>query len=382
MRKNVSTSTIDQFFALVRASLWQVPADYAVFKNCQVDWGAIGELSRQQTVVSLVFNGAMSLPQELYPPKEWLYMAYSGYERNRRIHFLLDKCVAEATKKLKESGIGSVLLKGQAYARYYPEAQLRQCGDIDLYVGDSNYLSAYNLSREFGWEEKEKFGVDGKHHICSFGNVTVELHRVAGQMWNKSDDRKFQDWSRRQLSSGLRNISIGGEEIQIPGPVFDVIFVFIHLYNHFLFRGIGLRQICDWALILHANCRDIDCVELEKLLKDFRLFDAWKSFTPIAVERLGLPEEECPFYSSEYGKKSERILSFILKDGNFGRYADDKFKLPDGYIRRKVYCFRWISKNLFSRFFIDPQNVMMCYLDFICKGMKRLGCELLKGTDR
>ncbi|MDE6638110.1 MAG: nucleotidyltransferase family protein, partial [Muribaculaceae bacterium] len=153
MNTSISTST-KQLLALVRASLWQEPADVTLFSK-DVDWQKIGKLALQQTVGILAFEAALSLPANFRPPKEWIRKALAFIETNRRTHILVDRSAAEVVCKLKGVGIDSILLKGQAYARVYPRPEMRQCGDIDLYVGESNYLSAYEAVKEFGWKRED-----------------------------------------------------------------------------------------------------------------------------------------------------------------------------------------------------------------------------------
>lgn len=378
----ISAPLTRQFLALVRATLWQRSVDCRLFSDYTVDWEAIGKLSLQQTVGNLVIKGAMSLPPELLPPKAWLRYGYSFLERNRRTHLLLDSCVAEAVKHLKEEGIKAILLKGQAYARYYPQSDLRQCGDIDLYVGERNYFPAYKAACKFGWESTEKFIPDSKHYGCALRGTRIELHRLAGRFPTRSVNDRFQKWSQCQLSANERNVSIGGEKIPLPPPIFDIIFVFMHLYLHFINGGIGLRHVCDWVLLLHAYSGDIDRHELEARLKDFRLLKPWCLFTPIAVEHLGLPESECPFYRPQYRKEADKILSFILKEGNFGRYATEGSRRPKGYLKGKLYSFRRHSKKMFSCLSIDPDTVLRHYSSFLFKGTKIVLTDILKKTDR
>ncbi|MDE5877693.1 MAG: nucleotidyltransferase family protein [Muribaculaceae bacterium] len=374
----ISAPLTRQFLELVRATMWQTPVDCRLFRDYTVDWEAIGKLSLQQTVGNLVIEGAMSLPPELMPPKEWLRYGYSFIERNRRTHLILDSCVAEAVRLLQETGIKAILLKGQAYARCYPQSDLRQCGDIDLYVGESNYLPAYKAACKLGWESSEKFIPDSKHYGCTLRGIRIELHRLAGRFPSHSVNRRFQEWSRRQLSAGERSVIIGGEEIPLPTPIFDVIFVFMHLYLHFINGGIGLRHICDWVLLLHTHSDNINRQELRKCLKDFRLLKAWCLFTPIAVEQLGVPQSECPFYSAEYRKKSNKIFSFILRGGNFGRYGSEGSGRPEGYLKGKLYSLRRHSKKMLSYLSIDPNTVIRHYSNFLFKGTKIVLTDILK----
>ena len=295
----------------------------------------------------------------------------------------MDGCVAEAFRRLKDAGVTPVLLKGQAYSRHYPQSSLRQCGDIDIYVGESNYYPAYEAACRFGWESKEKFVPDVKHYGCYLRNVRIELHRLAGKFPSRSVNSRFQEWSRRQLLSGLNSTVIEGEEIQLPTPVFDVVFVFMHLYLHFMNSGIGLRHICDWVMLLHAHSEVLDRQELKARLEDFRLLKAWRLFTPIAVEQLGLPETECPFYSPQYRKKSTKIFAFILKEGNFGKYTSDSCtRRPDGYLSGKLYSFRRHSNKMLSCLPLDPVTITGCYGNFLFKGVRATFKDMLNRMNK
>lgn len=366
-----------QLMSLVRQSLWSIPVERNLYIDFPVGWDAIGRMAMEQTVGILVFEAALSLPEDLLPPKEWIRKAYAIIERNRRTHSLLDQCVVEVVSKLKGVGIEPLLLKGQAYARAYPSPTFRQCGDIDIYVGNENYYTAYQAVNRFGWECEKKFIDEAKHYGCKLNGVRIELHRLAGILPTYDANRKFQDWSRKQLSLNQTVIEIGGKMISVPSPIFTVIFVFMHMYLHFLNGGIGLRHVCDWIMLLHAFHKEIDLNELKKLLKEFRLLRGWCLFTPIAVDYLGLPKSECPFYTDQYSKQSHLILSSILKEGNFGRASRDKSKRPEGYLAGKIHSFRMNSIRLKSKVKIDPHIILLSYNSYILRGLKRVLEDLL-----
>lgn len=365
-----NSDTVRLLFALIKSSLWQTPLEGLPFNVSSIAWDEIGKLATQQTVGGLVFKAAFSLPSELRPPKDWIFKTYSFMERNRHTHTLLDKTAAEVSEKLKNVGILSVLLKGQAYARAYPDPALRQCGDIDLYVGEEFYQKAYEASKRFGWKSEEKFNIDAKHYGCSLNGVRIELHKIAGQLPFKNADKHFQTWSRQELQEEGNTLLMNNMRILVPTPIFDVVFVFLHMYHHFINGGIGLRQLCDWTMLLHSHAKEIDNAELKRLLEDFKLLKAWKRFAPIAVEYLGLPESECPCYSKKYLKEADKILSFILKEGNFGRAIRSKKKRPNGYWAGKLYSFQLITSRHYSKLFIDPQIVMRSYVKFLGWGIR------------
>ena len=367
-----------QLLDLVRASLWQRPAEASLFATDSVDWQEIAQNALQQTVGSLVLEGALSLPQALQPPKEWIKRALAFLETTRRTQIQVDRCAAEAISRLQNEGIEPIMLKGQAYARAYPRPDMRQCGDIDLYVGEFHYLQAYSVVQKLGWETDEIFNPEAKHYGCRLNGIRIELHRIAGQLSPRSIDSRFQQWTLDQLSSSRRIISVAGKDIPVPTPAFDIVFVFLHFYLHFLNGGIGLRHICDWTMLLHKHAKEIDIKELERNLKDFRLMRGWKLFAPIAVDHLGLPESECPFYSRRYAGISEKILSTILREGNFGRARQSKTKRPKGYFAGKLYSFRLHSMNQIKKFRIDPNTISRSYSSYVIKGITRVIKDLMK----
>ena len=371
MNHTISLSE-QQLLTLVKASLWQRPADETVFSKEAIDWQKISQLALEQTVGILTFEAVLSLSPNLRPSKEWIHKAFAFIERNRRTHVLLDRCVAESVEKLRDEGIDTVLLKGQAYARAYPRPDMRQCGDIDLYVGEDSYLPAYSAIKKFGWEREVRFLPKTKHYGCRLHGIHIELHRIAGLLPSRSADRGFQQWSQSQLKESTTNLIIGGTAVKVPTPLFDVVFVFMHLYLHFLSGGIGLRHICDWTMLLHKHSDDIDTEELEKRLNQFHLMRAWKIFAPIAVEHLGLPPEKCPFYSFKNRGKAKKALAFILEEGNFGRAKRKVSIRPEGYIAGKLYSFKRHSKSMYSKLWIDPNTISRKYFSFVIKGLARV----------
>lgn len=361
---------VRQLLSLVKSALWQTPADAQPFTDYAADWKSIGNLAMVQTVGALAVKGAMTLPPALRPPKEWLHKGYALIELNRRTHNLLDSCVAEAFTFLSDAGLNPVLLKGQAYARAYPDTILRQCGDIDIYVGAESYRKAYEASLLAGWESVGKFTPTEKHYGCTLRGVKIELHRAAAQLMSPSADRRFRKWSAGELIAGRHSLSIGGEDVAVPTPLFDVVFVFMHLFRHFITSGVGLRHLCDWTMILHAHSHEIDREELARLLKDFGMLKAWRLFTPIAVDHLGLPPDECPLYSPRCRHKADMILTFIIREGNFGRGISPASGRPKGYFRGKAFSFLHKSSRLYSKFRIYPRYVLRHHLEFIRIGFR------------
>lgn len=382
MTQNVNNRRTErQLLALVRAALWDDTAAGCEAAAEPVDWDAVDDTAARQTVEAAAAKGALSLPEGMRPAKERIHRHLAYMVRNSRTHSLVDSCLGEAAARLRDAGAEPVLLKGQAYARFYPDPTLRQCGDIDLYIGEENYGLACDTARWHGWEEREGENYDpkAKHFGCYLRGVRLELHRVAAQLPSAGADRRFRAWSREELAGRSSLCDIGGAEVRVPSPLFDAVFVFLHLYTHFIEGGVGLRQLCDWVMILHAHAGAIDREELRARLTDFGLMRAWLMFAPIAVEHLGLPEEEFPFYSTRYRGKAEKILALVMRDGNFGRYTLGRTARPEGYWRGKLHTCVNYPRRLVTLLPIAPGRIAAAFGNFLYKGTRHVIADKLHG---
>ncbi|MDE6692517.1 MAG: nucleotidyltransferase family protein [Muribaculaceae bacterium] len=372
----LSLPTVCQCLELIRSALWQTAPMWKPFTDTCPKWDHISKMAMEQTVGPLVVESALRLPEHLRPPKEWVRKACAMVERNRRTHKLMDSTVAEAFSTFREADLSPVLLKGQAYARFYPDPTLRQCGDIDIYVGGEQYRQAYEVAVRSGWECDDEFLPDAKHYRCTIRGVKTELHMAAARLVPETADRRFVRWSLAHLDGSHGCATVGGEAVPVPTPLFDVVFVFTHLLHHYLSGGIGLRQVCDWVMLLHIHAGIIDHRELRQRLEDFGLLRSWQIFTPLAVDILGLPRTECPLYSPRYLENAKTILSFIIREGNFGQYVSLFPCSPRGYLLRKIYSYWCYSRRIYSKLHTDPAMIIRHHLCFTGSGLLRIFRDL------
>ena len=359
-------SADEQLLYLLRAALWEVSVDPLLFSP-KTEWGVIYRLAQQQTVAALLYDALASLPAEQQPEPALLRQWYVHLIKVEQSHKLLNQRLAEATTLLQSEGIRSVLLKGQALAQNYPNPARRQCGDIDLYIGRENYKKACDAVQK--WDSVQEAERDDTKH-CSFHwqNVTVELHRIA------LFPRKFQHWTELHLmGEKVRRCTVEGSEVLLPPANFDALYIFNHAYSHFILGGIGLRQLCDWALYLHTFKNEIDRQQLKRDLDSFGLMHAWQIFGYIAVNHLGLNEAEMPFYTERINpkrrkKRAEKVLGYILKDGNFGFYSQ-RSKPPKNYLGKKLSTVWRIQQRAWRLLFLFPKDTITYFINFITNGI-------------
>lgn len=332
-----------QFFALVQSGLWDKDINTDVFGQ-ETDWQQLYQTAKVQALLGIVFDGMQKLPQELRPKRE-LYLRWCNsllmIEKNNHI---LNQELANVYALYRANRIEPVLMKGQGVAQNYRNPLHRQCGDIDLYIGPKNYEKANKLLRHESTGEHEE---NHKHTCIRWHGVDIENHRVLSRLSCPSSDRSFQqEIARWHDTAACRKLKIGDCQATLPPLSFDVAYVLLHSALHFLNEGIGLRQVCDWANILHAQKEEIDLKDTAKLLEEWGLSKAARIFGVVAVNYLGLPIQELPIsYTEKDLQTGEWLLNDIWQGGNFGKYDQMRKNRPKGYWKGKWYTFSRATKR-------------------------------------
>lgn len=327
------------FLNVLRSGLWG--SEFTVPCPEDFQWKDVFHIAKSQSLAGVTGQYALDNPEISARLPEGLRKKIKLFIiRNAAIHSYFDSCLVHVVSELRAAGIEPVLLKGQGLARNWPRPELRQCGDIDLWVGEENYDKARKILLSLSPLGKEHHETI-KHAAFEFGIVTIELHRFSEiNTSSRRIDAIYRKYSLEGLSKNTVPIDFGGTEVTTPSDDFNAFYIFSHLWHHFISSGVGLRQICDWMLFLHSRKGKINLEYIEKLLDEMGLTVPWQVFGCIAVDSLGLPAEEFPFYCPSYGKRAEKVLRRILHEGNFGHERTFfSRKRSNVYIFRKTGSF-------------------------------------------
>lgn len=340
-------SSSEFFSLLLRRSLWGNKEVFLYSKISLQDLRDSISIAKSQSVLGLVANVILSDSafSEKLPVQESAKLKHFVMS-NLSTSQMLNNSLLLIVQELRKHSIDPVLLKGQGIAKYYPVPELRQCGDIDIYVGQEKFTKACEVIGAMSTPEDHQGDIPSlKHFHTRIGNAFIEIHRYTDVYYPKRLNRVYQKISDDGMSSGLVPLDFSGVSVMSPSVNFNVFFIFNHFWHHFIADGVGLRQICDWVLLLHHNYGKIDLQYLESVLNQMGLMKQWKVFGCIAVDVLGLPRKEMPFYDNQYQKLSVKVLDLIMLEGNFGKENLKGYKRPEGYVAGKWYSFRKRAKR-------------------------------------
>lgn len=336
-------SQIEMFFELLRVGLWD--ADIEPFAT-KPKWKEIYEWAKKQSVIAVIQDGMQKLPNGYVPTNvllSWLKLSVGIERANTRHNADLCRLVGFFDCK----GIKTRLMKGQGCANFYPHPEHRQPGDIDLFVGDKQYEKAKQLIEKAGIVIKSE-GMCDAHFL--WGQTPVEMHRMEAFFYNKSLNKRLQTIFRKEEWSETQVVEIGAQQIKLFNPTFNVFYIFIHLYHHFMQTGIGLRQVCDWMLVMKASEEDIDWNRLHEYIMSTGTLRAWNAFYGLTVEHLGQHLHNVPVWMSAYSSHDVRfLLNDIMRSGNFGKHGGSLRKRSfNGGLLRNAGSFLSLAGRLVS----------------------------------
>lgn len=353
------TPSESHYFALLRSALWDTP----VAIEGPVDWDAVMRLAKHHANQALLCGVASKMTADNSPSEADLGKMKVIMRNNLLNQLRLKQILASAVSLLRQHGIEPVLLKGFGLAMLYPNPNLRQFGDIDLFVGLDNFHEACNLLRTlpggYNWGEE----VDSGHHYnIEFGNYPMEIHRVSADVNDPKVAKVYAAIERDGLFGDTQCVDYEGLAITLPSKEFMVFFTFYHAWHHFLTTGIGWRQISDMAMTLHAYHGQLDLGKLRQWLTSMHLMKPWQTFGCLMVEQLGLPESEMPFYDASCHRTAQRLYRNVMEMGNFSRNSKFKLHRPKRKMLRKIHSFLGVFVDFFYRFRIFPSEAFgeMC----------------------
>lgn len=337
------------------------------------DWEAVERLAREQSILGLIANRILTLPKELLPERQrkiGLALAEEMICRHASSH---SKALHTIYNEYEERKLFPVILKGLTMSQLYPLPALRSLGDLDIFLPHEGcYERANAWAKESGYRfEGSSLYEQGYYR----GRMLVENHKYLTYFgisrYDKSLGELIADIDKR---NAWAYTSIEGHKYRSLPLELNAVYVFHHILHHFSYLGIGLRQICDWILLLSKNRDKLDLALFESYAQRFDLIRPMQLFALMAVRHLGATADIFPFVLPR-DKHSEYLADLIISDtfvgGNFG------FEHFNGHKFRSIWSRRWF---MFRRTTlrslrvaeISPEHIRMIPLIAICTRIKML----------
>ena len=316
---------------LINATLCKRPLDEKVFEGAsEADWQRCLDLSLQQNVLAMTFPAMSSLPKELRPSftlwSKWMAYTQSIAEQSQYKRQVVEKMGTW----LAEDGLSTTILKGFSLSVLYPNPNLREFSDIDIFSGKD--YEAVNAC--FAKHGVKVDGVDGHHAYLKVDGISVEHHFAFSNTKVKKGLVGPEEALQRLVVKDPQPSSIPG--INFPNPIFTVLFVGWHAYEHFLQEKIELRHVIDWALALH-QLSEKEAENLNVIKNNTGWGEFCDTLTATAVHQIGLPQEWLHVNEQAYSEHAQRVWDDIINSPRTPKSKSSNF--------RRIYIAKRMLKN-------------------------------------
>ena len=350
----MQNSTIQAFFALVQAGLWE--QDVTLSQFGEVNYAEVLRFAEEQSVVGLVAAGLEHVEDVKVPKEDVLQFVGIALQIEQK-NQAMNAFIAEIVEKMCKSDIYTLLVKGQGIAQCYERPLWRSCGDVDFLLSEENYKKAKFFLKRIATNVEEE-NKKSLHLGLVIDSWMVELHGTLRSNCLRKMDRIIDEVQNDVFYGGnVRSWMNNITPVFLPSSNNDVFFVFTHILKHFFHGGIGLRQICDWCRLLSA----LETVKEKMANEEKSALDIWKqaldNITPqveVKSRRIGGATFQVPTEIRADRKESismKNMIIFARKRGGKGM-ADklaaeimDAYNNQGGAFKRKEDMHRMAEAN-------------------------------------
>lgn len=287
-------------FQMVKNSLEPEKRDEKHCNLSEEEWEKLVRLAERHGMVSLLYPELCENQKISDRLKQRVSMAAKQTVLQQYRLLFLSKYLISL---LEENGIDAVILKGATVGTYYPVPELRKSGDVDLLLLNPKDLNKVKqlLEMENIQMAKEQSAL---HHVCfaTMDGIEIEVHTMLAEPF----DNEKTNVGLRFLFKEKKDVVVKKEIMGIDLPVLSTPYyafeLLLHMLQHFLRSGFGLRLLCDWVVFWKTTFTTQEKEQYMELVSQFGVRGFSDMITETCIKYLGLSGELMQWMdiSSEY----------------------------------------------------------------------------------
>lgn len=224
------------------------------------DWEQIFKMANLHNLLPAVYEAVSPLPSFAEAPGQVKKSFLEGAVGQSGGQFLRTEEFLSLSDTLRAEGLTPLVLKGLVCRFLYREPDLRPSGDEDLLIRKEELPRYDAILRREGYRpdlEGEAGHLEEVQELTyESPTLTLEIH-VNPFGVDTEARRRMNDLFRDPFPRSV-TLDIGGHAIRTLCPTDHYLFLFCHLYKHFLAGGVGIRHLMDLLLFRQTCEKDID----------------------------------------------------------------------------------------------------------------------------
>lgn len=331
-----------------------------------VDWPSVLKLAQEQAVLPLVGAALINCPGIACPEQlraSLLMLARKAAEKD----FVRKNRILRMTREMEGVGIDVQLIKGYAVADCYSFPECRSSTDSDILVPLDQEHTACDFLRNKGFQVEMRSETD-HHDVCQhpqLGVVEIHVHlynELRREIWFEdiNCDGFIKEPSIQMMSSGIPFRTLGCTD--------HLIFLSLHLIEHFICAGMGLRMMTDIALFFSKYRDQIDTKRYWKVMDQLKYATLMNCVLWAMIDTGCFDASEFTGISEECPDSIDLILFDLERGGHLGvntgyqfdgayEYSRQLYLHKKSVFRYYQYIIRYKLRDAKKRIF--PENIKL-----------------------
>ena len=280
------------------------------------DWEYLLEMSNLHNLLPAVYEAVSPLSSFAEAPESVKKSFLEGAVGQSGGQFLRTEEFLSLCDTLQAEGLAPLVLKGLICRSLYREPDLRPSGDEDLLIRKEEMPRYDAILRREGYRPDLE-GEAG--HLEEIQEMTYESPTLTLEMHvnpfglDTGTRRRMNDLFQDTFSRAV-TLDIRGHAIRTLCPTDHYLFLFCHLYKHFLGGGVGIRHLMDLLLFRQTCEKDIDFPQVIRGIRAVGGEAFYGAVLEIGRRYLGFTSIPASRKSSDV----QPLLEDILESGCFG----------------------------------------------------------------
>lgn len=325
--------------------------------STKIDWHVVVKEADRHKIIPILHYFILKYPEIQIPDyikdsvRKKCLVEITEQERN-------DLAFGEVLKKIVDSEISVVILKGLFIRDLYSEPWLRSMNDYDVLVKPEDFEKFAFIMENAGYKKAYR---EDKHAEYSHPHyMLIEIHKslIPADRFKNSSEFEEKIWK------SVIPAKVSGVDVLTLDPTDHAVYLVLHMAFHIESSGIGLRQLCDLVLFIEAYRHRINWDTFNGYIKLMGV----ETFTQALFEVCHrLFDLEVPHgWECDEGLKevADRLILDIFESGVFGNESNDRITA-----NRMIYysdsteikTFRQKIQTLLSLFFPKAEKLDIRY---------------------
>lgn len=306
------------FYRILNSGLWGGDSRSGGFSVSESQADELFEMGRLQAVGGLLMVGMEELGMTPGIQKgKWLGMLMHIEKKNRECEALAKRIL----DGLRAAGMNVEVFKGGSVAEWYRNPEVRSYGDIDVVISEG-----FGMIESILNEKGIVYRRDHQDVVCNIEGIDVEFHPQREYTYCPEDNRTLQQLVKDFPDSAEVYLAC----------------IIIHLRRHFLTHGVGMKQVCDVAVMLRNANLDMDF--MAKVIRMLNMERFCSALFGFIKRRFGV--ESFPV-APDCGSYSLFIEETVWRDGYMLKFEREHRAKGISSIERVVgNAWFWIKRSI------------------------------------